>query len=208
MTIVFMSMATRSRDLDDFQPETEIQTEGHTFTPVRGQNGPKDPGVFGSAPSQSPSHSSARTSAPDQPETWYCIEIQVVSTGDDKATSPPSHAWQVPIVEDMVHEGRTGLTKAIVTGPGRTVLFYGHHSLGEGLNLGEVRDTTFTLSGIIAWVGKQAQISAKPVILAEGQWLIAQAITEGHIKPRRPGHPQPIPPVSTPFNFYNQDTSL
>ena len=112
------------------------------------------------------------------------------------------------IVEDMVHEGRTGLTEAVVTGPGRAVLFYGHHSLGEGLNLGEARDAAFTLSGIIAWVGKQAQISAKPISLADGRQLIAQAITEGHIKPRGPGHPWSIPPASTPFNFHNQDTSL
>ena len=37
--------------------------------------------------------------------------------------------------------------------------------------------------------------------------LIAQAITEGHIKPRGPGHPSTIPPASTPFNFCNQDSS-
>ena len=82
----------------------------------------------------------------------------------------------------MVHEGRTGLTKAIVTGPGQAVLFYGHHSLGEGLNLGEVRDATFMLSGVIAWVGKKAQISAKPISLGIGRQLIAQAITKGHIE--------------------------
>ena len=50
---------------------------------------------------------------------------------DDKAIPPPSHTWQVPIVEDMVCEGRTGLTKAVVTGPGWAFLFYGCHPLGE-----------------------------------------------------------------------------
>ena len=58
----------------------------------------------------------ARTPARDQPETQYCLEIQVVSTEDDKVIPPPPHAWQVPIVEDMVHEGRACLTEAIVTG--------------------------------------------------------------------------------------------
>ena len=79
--------------------------------------------------------------------------------------------------------------------------------LGEGLNLGEARDAafTFTLSGIIAWVGKQAQISAKPISLAYGRQLIAQAIAKGHIRPRGPGFPQSIPCASTPFNFCNQD---
>ena len=42
----------------------------------------------------------------------------------------------------------------------------------------------FTLSGVIAWVGKQAQLSAKPVSLSNGRWLTTQAITKGHIKPR------------------------
>ena len=108
----------------------------------------------------------------------------------------------------MVHEGRTGLTEAVVTGPGRAVLSYGCHSLGEGLNLGQVRDAAFTLSGIIAWVGKQAQISAKLMSLADGRQLIAQVIAEEHIKPRGSGCPQSIPPAYMPFSFHNQDMSL
>ena len=66
----------------------------------------------------------------------------------------------------------------------------------------------FTLSGTISWVGKQAQLSAKPVSLGDGQLLIAHAITEGHIEPRGPGHPHSIPSASTPFNFHNQDFSF
>ena len=37
----------------------------------------------------------------------------------------------------MVQDGKTGLTEAIVTGPGLAVLFYGQQSLGEGLSLGK-----------------------------------------------------------------------
>ena len=107
----------------------------------------------------------------------------------------------------MVCEGRTCLTEAIVTGPGWAVLFYGHHSLGEGLNLGEVRDAVFMLSGVIAQVGKQAQLNTKPISLGNGMQLIAQAITEGHIKPMGPGHPPSIPPASMPLNFHSQDMS-
>ena len=73
--------------------------------------------------------------------------------------------------------------------------------------MGEVRDAAFTLSGIIAWVGKQAQISTKLISLADGWQLIAQAITEGHIEAREPGPPQLIPSASMPFNFCNQDMS-
>ena len=66
----------------------------------------------------------------------------------------------------------------------------------------------FTLSGVISWVGKQAQLSVKPVSLGDGWQLIAQAVTKGHIKPRGTGHPHSVPPISTLFNFYNQDSSL
>ena len=45
-----------------------------------------------------------------------------------------------PLVEDMLHDIRTGLTEAVVIGPGRAVLFYGRHSLGEGLTVDEARD--------------------------------------------------------------------
>ena len=47
--------------------------------------------------------------------------------------SPPSHSWMAPVVEDMLQEARAGLTEAVVTGPGRTILFYGRHLMGEGL---------------------------------------------------------------------------
>ena len=39
------------------------------------------------------------------------------------AVLPPSHSWMAPLVEDMLCDVRTGLTKAVVTGPGRAVLF-------------------------------------------------------------------------------------
>ena len=43
-----------------------------------------------------------------------------------------------PLVEDMLYDARTGLTEAVVTGPGRAVLFYGRHSMGEGLTADEI----------------------------------------------------------------------
>ena len=56
------------------------------------------------------------------------------------------------------------------------------------------------LSGVISWVGKQAQLNANVVSLGKGQQLIAQAITEWHIEPRGPRCPCLIPPVSPPFS--------
>ena len=204
MTTVFIAMATRLSDLHDLKPEIKIQTEGHTLTLMSGWNGPEDQEAFESAPSCSPSQSLARKTTPDWPETQYCLEIQVISTEDEKAIPPLSHAWQAPIMEDMVWEGRVSLTEAVVTGPGWAIIFYGWQSL-EGLSLGEARDATFTMSGVITWVSKQAQLSAKPVSLGDGRWLISQAITKGHIKRRGPGHPHSIPPALTPFSFCKQD---
>ena len=73
--------------------------------------------------------------------------------------------------------------------------------------MGEAGDAAFMLSRVTAGVGKQAQLSAKPISLGDGRWLVAQAITKGHIKPRGPGYPPSIPPAFTPFNFQNEDVS-
>ena len=55
-----------------------------------------------------------------------------------RAAPPPLQPWQVPIVEDMVPDGKAGLTEAVVTGPGQAILFYEQQLLGEGLSLGKV----------------------------------------------------------------------
>ena len=48
-----------------------------------------------------------------------------------------------PVVEDMLWEVRAGLTDTVVIGPGRAILFYGRHSMGEGLKADEARDAAF-----------------------------------------------------------------
>ena len=83
---------------------------------------------------------------PDYPETRYCLEIQVILTEDEGATPPPPHTWQVPVVEGMLPDGKSGLTEAVVMGPGWAILFYGRQSLGEGHSLAEVHNATFNLS--------------------------------------------------------------
>ena len=74
------------------------------------------------------------------------------------AMPPPSHSWMAPLIDDMMREARTGLTEAVVTGPGRAVLFYGRHLMGEGLMADEARDATFLLTGAGTWVGKSAYL--------------------------------------------------
>ena len=122
-------------------------------------------------------------------------------TEETGVVPPLSHTWTAPLVEDMFHYARTGLTKAMVTGPGRTVLFYGRHSLGEGLSPDESRDATFMLTGVGSWVGKPAYLAADPLTIQEGWWEIAQAITECQIKVRGLGHLHVNLLTPQPFRF-------
>ena len=99
----------------------------------------------------------------------YCLEIQVTLTDELGDTPPPLHAWMAPVVEDMLQEVRAGLTEALVIGPGRAVLFYGRHSMGEGLKADKARDAAFLLTGSGMWVGKLAYLTADPTTLQEGK---------------------------------------
>ena len=119
------------------------------------------------------------------------------------AAPPPPHVWMASIVEDMLHNGRTGLTKDVVTGPCRASLFYGRWSLGEGLRLGEVRDAVFMLTGAGTWVGKLAYLATGHWTIQEGQWAIAQTITEYQIEVRGPGQPRSHPSILQPFRFHH-----
>ena len=87
----------------------------------------------------------------------------------------------------MLCYARTGLTEAVVTGPGRAVLFYGRHSLGEGLSPDESRDAIFVLTGAGPWVGKPVYLTADPLTIQEGWQEIAWVITKSQIKVRGPG---------------------
>ena len=102
MANISVSMPTRSSDLDDQKPGAIVQTEGHTLTPPSGQNGPEETEVFGSTSSHSASLSPVRMQMPDCPETLYCLEMQVFLIKDEGTTPPPPHAWQAPVVEDML----------------------------------------------------------------------------------------------------------
>ena len=123
------------------------------------------------------------------------------------AIPPPSHSWTAPLVEDMLCEARTGLNEAVVTGPGRAVLFYGRCSMGEGLMADEARDVAFLLTGAGVWVGKSAYLTANPMTIQEGKRVIAQAISDKQVKARGPGCPQVNLPAQQPFQFNALRTS-
>ena len=82
-------------------------------------------GASGSAPSHLPSWSPARKPLPSCPNTRHCLGIHITLNEETAAAPPPPHAWTVPLVEDMLYHGRTGLMEAMVMGPGKAVLFYG-----------------------------------------------------------------------------------
>ena len=112
-----------------------------------------------------------------------------------------------PLVEDMFQEARTGLTEAVVIGPGRAILFYGRHSLGEGLKADKMRDVTFLLTGAGTWVGKSAYLTTDPMTIPEGKRPIAQAVSDNRVKARGPEHPHVNPLAQQPFQFNAQRVS-
>ena len=87
-------------------------------------------------------------------------------------------------MEDMLCDIRTRLTEAVVTGPGRAILFYGRHSMGENLTADKARDATFLLTGVGTWVGKLAYLATDLMTIQEGRWAIAQAVTDCWVKAR------------------------
>ena len=106
-----------------------------------------------------------------------------------------------PVIEDMLQETRAGLTEAVVVGPGKVILFYGRHCLGEGLKADEARDATFLLTGAGAWVGKSAYLTATPMKLQEAKRAIPCTISDHGVKARGPGCPQVNLPAQMSFRF-------
>ena len=121
--------------------------------------------------------------------TNYCLSIQATLTDELGDVLPPLHAWMAPVVEDMFQETRAGLTETVVIGPGRAILFYGRHSMGEGLKADEARDAAFLLTGAGTWVGKLAYLTTDPMMLQEGKRAIVRAISDHRVKARGLGHP-------------------
>ena len=184
-----------------------LQADGHVEVPTQRSKDLWKPEEEDSSPSHSPSWSPAQRPLSGCPNMKCCLEIWVTLTEELGAIPPPSHSWMALVVEDMLHEARTGLTQALVTGPGRAVLFYERWSMGEGLTVDKARDATFLLTGGGTWVGKLAYLTADPMTIQEGKRAIAQAISDNWVKARGPRHPQVNPLAQQPFWFNAQRTS-
>ena len=172
-----MSMAAKLSDLVDEMSGANLQMEGHADVLAQSAKDLHEPEVSDNPPSHFPSWSPAWRLPSSCPNMKYCLEIHVTLMEELGAIPPPSHSWTAPLVEDMLHDARTGLTKAVVTGPGRAVLFYERHSMGEGLTVDKARDATFLLTGAGTWVGKLAYLTTDSMTIQEGKRAIAQAVS-------------------------------
>ena len=197
-----MPMAAKLSDLVDKTSGANLQADGHVEVPTQSLKDLWEPEEEDSSPSHSLSWSPAQRLPSGHLNTKYCLEIQVRLTEELGAIPLPSHFWMAPLVEDMLHKARTGLTEAVVTGPGRTVLFYGRHSMGEGLTADKARDATFLLTGAGTWIGKLAYLTTDPMTIQEGRRAIAQAVSDNRVKVRGLGHPHVNLPAQQPFWFH------
>ena len=106
----------------------------------------------------------------------------------------------------MLRDVRARLTEAVVIGPGQSILFYGRHSMGEGLTVDEARDAAFLITGDGTLVGKPAYLTASPITLPEGKRAITRAVSDQRVKARGPGCPRVNLPAQQPFRFNTSRT--
>ena len=194
-------MATKSSDLVDKMSDANLQVDGHVEVPTHGAKDQWEPEGEDSSHTCLPSLSPPQRPLSGHPNMKYCFEIRVMLTEELGAIPPPSHSWMAPLVEDMLHKARTGITKAVVIGPGRVVLFYGRHSMGEGLRGDEARDAAFLLTGAGTLVGKLAYLTTDPVTIHKGRRAIAQAVSDNRVKERGLGCPCVNLLAYQPFRF-------
>ena len=141
-----MSMAANLSDLVDKTSEANLQVDGQADKPAQGAVDLQKMEEEDSSPHHLLAWSSVQRLPLGCLNMKHCLEIQVTLTDELGDMPPPSHAWMTSVVEDMLREARAGLTEAVVTSPGRLILLYGRHLMGEGLKADEARDAAFLLT--------------------------------------------------------------
>ena len=176
--------------------------EGQTHAPPNGWNGPEEKKASCSAPSHSPSQSPGKKVNAWLPQDsvlfgnpsyldWRRSSYPTTPTCLAGACGGGHVLWQ----QGCPHRGNSDGPR-----PGHPILW--NQLLGEGLSLGKVWDTVFTLSGALSWVGKLVGLNANALSLWEGRQLITQAITKWCPEARGPGHPHSCLSVSLLFRFH------
>ena len=122
-------------------------------------------GVKGEPPITSEKEENAKTPSPRKEESplseraKYCLEIRITLSDPSVSRLPPKSIWVSPIIAEEL-KGVRALMEAIVLGPGRAVLFYGHRSQGEGLDALEANQEAEHLEQIDHWVNRRARVEA------------------------------------------------
>ena len=155
----FMSMAAKMSNRGDNMTESNLQADGLVEEPAQRAADQWETEAEDSSPQNLPTWSPVQRLPTGCFNTNYFLSIQVTLTDELGDVLPPLHAWMAPVVEDMLQETRAGLTEAVVIGPGRPILFYGRHSMGEGLKVDKARDAAFLLTLAGTWVGKLAYLT-------------------------------------------------
>ena len=196
-----MSMAAKLSNLVDEMSGVNLQMEGHVDMLSQSAKDLWEPEALDSSPSHLPSWSPAQRPPSSCPNMKYCLEIHVTLMKELGAVPPPFHSWMAPSWNICCVMLGLDSLKPVVTCPGRAVLFYGRHSMGEGLTMDEARDAAFLLTGAGTWVWKLAYLTADPMTIQEGRRAIAQAVSDCQVNARGPGHPHVNLPAQQPFQF-------
>ena len=157
-------MAANTTDRGDNMTEVNLQADGLMEEPAQRAANWRETEEEDSSPPNLPTWFPVQRPPMGHLNMNYCLSIQATLTNEMGDMPPPLHAWTVSVVEDMLRETRAGLTEAVIIGPGRAILFYGRHSMGEGLKVDEARDTAFLLTSAGTWVGKSAYLTANPMM--------------------------------------------
>ena len=126
-------MAAKTSERGDNMTEANLQVDGLEERPAQRVVDHHEMKEDDSSPHDSPMWSPIPRPPTGHPSMNYCLSIKAILTDELGDVLPPLHAWTVPVVEDMLRDIRAGLTEAVVIGPGKVILFYGRHSMREGL---------------------------------------------------------------------------
>ena len=134
----------------------------------------QEPEASDSSPSHSLSWSLVQRWPSGHPNMKHCFRYMCDFDRRIRGQYPTFSFLDGPLMEDMLHDG---LTETVVIDPIRAVLFYGRHSMGEGLTTDKARDAAFLLTGAGMSAGKSAYLTADQMTIQEGRRAITQAIS-------------------------------
>ena len=133
----------------------------------------------------------AYSTAPDD-WTCYCVHLRV-TLGDRRLINPPpSYTWSGSLITDILQEACPGdqITEAVVLVLGEAILFYGRHSLQEGLLYHNAQDVKLDLRGSVNWAGRIVPEEVTINTVQEGHWAIVDTVMEKKMKARGSACPQ------------------